>query len=99
MNSAGSRSDWVFGVAAVTTGLGVLSFVLFPFALPFVALLLPLLLPGVVLGVLLVILVGMGLGVRAATRSLRRLGRGPRAQGISRTGSGSAAHRGERRLA
>jgi hypothetical protein len=86
MDSAGSRDDWVSGTAAAATGLGVLTFALFPLALPIVALTivatLPLAVPLVVPAAVGAILSGMWLGVRTlarAVRLLRRPARGGRA--------------------
>ena len=38
MGSTGSLSDWVSGIAAASTGLGILTFALAPLAIPFVLL-------------------------------------------------------------
>jgi hypothetical protein len=69
MGSTGSLSDWFSGTAAVTTGLGILTFALAPFAIPIVLLTavaaLPLVLPLVAFAAL-----------AAAGRGIRRLGRG-----------------------
>ena len=81
MDSAGSHSGWFSGFAAAATGLGVVTFAFFPFALPLlvltVAATLPLVLPLVVLGVVAAILTGTWRGVRAAGRRARRLGASP----------------------
>jgi hypothetical protein len=79
MESENSRSDWIFGVTGVATGIGVLTFALFPLALPIVILTivwtLPLLAPLVVLGAAAAILAGAWLAIRGAGRGVRRLGR------------------------
>jgi hypothetical protein len=83
MDSDDSRSDWIFGITGVATGIGVLTFALFPLALPIVILTivatLPLLLPVVVLGAGAAILAGIWLAIRAAGRGARRLRRPTRA--------------------
>ena len=77
MDSSHSWSDIFDSTAPVATGLGLLTFVLFPFALPLVVLTiaatLPLLLPIAVLGALAAMLWGVRLGMRAASRGVRRL--------------------------
>ncbi|MGH2985550.1 MAG: hypothetical protein ACRDLO_02545 [Solirubrobacterales bacterium] len=81
MDSAGSRSDWVFGTAAAATGVGILTFALFPLAIPIVVLTivatLPFALPLIAVAAIAAILIGAWLGIRAAGRGIRRLGRGP----------------------
>jgi hypothetical protein len=81
MDSAGSRFDWVFGTAAAATGLGVLTFALFPLAIPIVVLTivatLPFALPLIAFGAVAAILTGTLLGIRAAGRGIRRLRRPP----------------------
>ena len=76
MDSLSSRSDWVVGIGAVATGLGVLLFALFPLALPIVILTiaatLPLALPLVGLAATAAIFAGMWLGIRSAGRGIRR---------------------------
>lgn len=80
MDSAGSRSDWVSGTAAATTGVAVLTFALFPLAIPIVVLTiiatLPLALPLIAIAAIAAILTGAWLGIRAAGRGIRGLGRG-----------------------
>ena len=77
MDSSHSWSDIFDSTAPLATGLGLLTFVLFPFALPLVVLTiaatLPLLLPIAVLGALAAMLWGVRLGMRAASRGARRL--------------------------
>jgi hypothetical protein len=79
MESDNSRSDWIFGITGVATGIGVLTFALFPLALPIVILTivwtLPLLAPLIVLGAAAAILAGAWLAIRTAGRGVRRLGR------------------------
>jgi O-antigen/teichoic acid export membrane protein len=79
MDSAGSPSDWASGAAAAATGLGILTFALFPLAVPIVILTivatLPLALPVVVLALAGAILVGIWAVLRAVVRGLGRLGR------------------------
>jgi hypothetical protein len=88
MGSAGSRSDWVSGTAAVATGVGILTMALFPFAIPIVALTivvtLPFALPLIAFAAIAAILIGAWRGIRAAGRGIRRLGRGPGRAGVSR---------------
>jgi hypothetical protein len=76
MESTDTRSDWIVGVAAVTTGLATLTFVLFPLALPIIALttlaLLPLAIPVVFLGVAAALLAGAWLAGRTVLTRLRR---------------------------
>jgi hypothetical protein len=78
MNSAGSHSDWFSGTAAAATGLGILTFTFFPFALPLliltVAATLPLVLPLVVFAAVAAILTGTWRGIRAAGRRLHTPG-------------------------
>jgi len=81
MNSTGTRSEWVNGTAAVGTGLGVLTFALFPLAIPFVILtivaLLPLAAPLVVVAAVGAVLAGVWIVLRMIARGARRLaGRG-----------------------
>ena len=77
MDSSHSWSDIFDSTAPLATGLGLLTFVLFPFALPLVILTiaatLPLLLPIAVLGALAAMLWGVRLGMRAAGGGVRRL--------------------------
>ena len=105
MDSDSSRSDWIFGITGVATGIGVLTFALFPLALPIVILTivatLPLLLPVVVLGAAAAILTGMWFAIRGAGRGFRRLrrphGRAARApRALARTPS-MTGHRTELR--
>ena len=81
MDSAGSHSGWFSGFAAAATGLGVVTFAFFPFALPLliltVAATLPLVLPLVVLVAVAAVLMGTWRGVRAAGRRTRRLWASP----------------------
>ena len=76
MDSFSSRSDWVVGIGAAATGLGVLMFGLFPLALPIViltiaaTLLLALLLGG--LAAMAAIFAGVWIGIRSAGRGIRR---------------------------
>jgi hypothetical protein len=76
METTGTRSDWIVGVAAVTTGLATLTFVLFPLALPIVALtsvaLLPLAIPLVLLAVVAAVGRGLWVALRAVPRRRRR---------------------------
>jgi hypothetical protein len=77
MDSDHSWSEIVDSIAAMATGLGLLTFVLFPLALPLVILTiaatLPLVLPIALLGALAGMLWGVRLGMRAAGRGVRRL--------------------------
>ena len=97
MDSAGSRSDWVSGTAAVATGLGVLTFAL-PLALPFLILTivatLPLALPLVAVAAVAAILTGTWLGIRAAGRGIRRLRRPPGRAGAAPTAPTETAAKG-----
>ena len=76
MGSTGSLSDWVSGVAAVTTGLGIVTFAIAPLAIPFVLLTamaaLALVLPLVALLAIAAILVAAWRGMRAAGRGFRQ---------------------------
>ncbi len=76
MDSVGSHTNWFSGIAAAATGLGVLTFAFFPFALPIliltVAATLPLVLPLVVVAAVAALLRGTWLGMRAAGRGIRR---------------------------
>jgi hypothetical protein len=95
MDSAGSRPDWVSGTAAAGTGVGILTFALFPLAIPIVVLTivatLPLALPLIAVAAIAVILAGAWLGIRAAGRGIRRLGRGPGRPGVTRAQADLAA--------
>jgi hypothetical protein len=77
MDSDHSWFDIVDSIAPLATGLGLITFVLFPLALPLVILTivatLPLLLPIAVLGALAGLLWGVRRGMRAAGRGVRRL--------------------------
>jgi hypothetical protein len=77
MDSNHSWSDVFDSIAAMATGLGLLTFALFPLALPLliltIAATLPLLLPIALLGALAAMLWGVRLGTRAAGRGVRRL--------------------------
>jgi hypothetical protein len=81
MGSTGSRSDWVFGIAGLATGAGVLAMALFPLAIPIVLLTvvaaLPLALPLIALAAIAAALTGAWLGIRAAGRGISRLGNRP----------------------
>jgi hypothetical protein len=88
MDSTGSRSDWVSGIAGVATALGVLTFALFPLALPILILTivwtLPLALPLVAFTAIAAILTGAWLGIRAAGRAISRLVLRPGHAGVTR---------------
>lgn len=85
MDSSESRAETVNGVAAAATGLGVVTFALFPLAVPIVILTvvatLPLVLPLVPLAALGAILYAVWVGVRAVGRVVRRLRR-PSRKGV-----------------
>ena len=79
MNPAASRTETTFGAAVVTTGLGVVTLALFPFAVPILVLtvvaLVPLLLPVILLAAAGAIVVLLWLGLRLFGRGIRHLGR------------------------
>jgi hypothetical protein len=78
MGFTGFDSDWFSGAAAAATGMGVLTFTLFPLAIPLLLLtlvaVLPFVLPLVVLAGIAAILAGAWRGIRAAGRAIRQLG-------------------------
>ena len=98
MDSAGSRSDLVSGIAGVAMALGALTFALFPLAIPILILTivatLPLALPLIVFGALAAILTATWLGIRAAGRGVRRLRRSPGRAGGAPTALTETAARG-----
>jgi hypothetical protein len=77
MESDHSWSDVFDSIAPMAWGLGLITLVLFPFALPLlfltIAATLPLLLPVALFGALVAMLWGVRLGMRAAGRGVRRL--------------------------
>ena len=77
MSSTGSGSDMFSGIAAAATGMGILTFALFPFAVPLLLLTvvagLVLALPLLALAAIAAILAGARLGVRAAARGIHGL--------------------------
>jgi hypothetical protein len=81
MDSDGSDSDRVSGIAGLATGVGMLMLVLFPLAIPFVSLTivatLPLALPLIAIAAIAAVPTGAWLGIRAAGRGIRRLARSP----------------------
>jgi hypothetical protein len=76
MGDSDSRAETVNGVAAAATGLGVITFGLFPLAVPITILtivaLLPLALPLVPLAALGAVFAGIWIGMRAVARAVRR---------------------------
>jgi hypothetical protein len=77
VDSNPSWADILDSITSMATGLGLLTFILFPFALPLVfltiAATLPLLVPLALLGALAALLWGVRIGTRAAGRGIRRL--------------------------
>ena len=74
--TTGSAADTASGIAAVLTGLGLVTFALFPLVIPILILTAvftaPLALIGVIVALPIVILVGVVLAIRAMWRPLRR---------------------------
>jgi hypothetical protein len=79
MDSTGSRSDWVSGIAAASAGMGILTFAFAPLAIPFVLLTiaaaLPLVGPLIALAAIAGLFTGARRALRAAGRGIRRLNR------------------------
>jgi hypothetical protein len=78
MDSHHSWTDVFDTIAPLAVGLGMLTFIIVPFALPLLLLTaaaaLPLLAPVVVLGIIGAMIWGVALAIRAAGRGIRRLG-------------------------
>jgi hypothetical protein len=83
--------DVVDSITPMAMGAGLLTFILFPFAIPFVLLtiaaLLPLILPLVLVGAVAALIWALRLGIRAAGRGVRRL-LSPRERGVPRASVG-----------
>jgi hypothetical protein len=76
MGDSDSRAETINGVAAATTGLGVITVALAPLAIPFIVLtivaLLPLALPLIPLAVLGAVVAGTWIVLRGLVRAVRR---------------------------
>jgi hypothetical protein len=76
MEPTGTRDDWVFGIAGLATGLGVIAMALFPLAIPIAALTVLVLLPlAVPLLALAAVLAATAAIFTAAWRGIRDFGR------------------------
>ncbi len=97
MNSTGSGPELLHGTAAAATGLGVLTFMVFPFAVPMmiltVAAALPRALPLIAVAVLGAVLAAGWRGIRTAGRGIgRRRGSGTHGRRTRRTSAGRSVH-------
>jgi hypothetical protein len=95
MDASHSWSDIVDNIVETVTGLGLITLVLFPFAVPMLGLtIVAVLVLALPLAVVAAILTGTWLGMRAAGRRIRRLGRPRGRAGAARTAlTGTAARR------
>ena len=77
MGSTGSLSDWLSGIAAVSAGMGIVTFAIAPLAIPFLLLTivaaLPLAAPLILVAAIAGLFTGARRGIEAALRGVRRL--------------------------